>query len=106
MSCRLLDVYCMTRHAELLRLRVKCRATPSGSKPGTPNRKHPVRARLISERRYFLDPEMEANVPFVGDAAALSFGFSFFGFLASRLPRCSPLAMSVSLPRGLDCSIS
>src|SRR4051794_23214130 len=29
-----------------------------------------------------------------GEAGAASFGFSFFGFLASRLPRFSPLAMA------------
>ena len=30
-------------------------------------------------------------------AAAMTFGFSFFGFLASRLPLCWPLAIRVSL---------
>jgi len=29
-----------------------------------------------------------------GEAGAASFGFSFLGFLASRLPRFSPLAMA------------
>src|SRR3954470_15456349 len=29
-----------------------------------------------------------------GEIGAASFGFSFLGFLASRLPRCSPLAMA------------
>jgi hypothetical protein len=29
-----------------------------------------------------------------GETGAASFGFSFFGFFASRLPRCSPLAMA------------
>ena len=29
-----------------------------------------------------------------GEVGAASFSFSFFGFLASRLPRCSPLAMA------------
>jgi hypothetical protein len=28
-----------------------------------------------------------------GEAATAVFGFSFFGFFASRLPRCSPLAI-------------
>ncbi|MEJ1936316.1 hypothetical protein WDZ92_39490, partial [Nostoc sp. NIES-2111] len=38
--------------------------------------------------------------PFVEGAAAIVFGFSFLGFLASRLPRCSPFAMwSSGLPR-------
>jgi hypothetical protein len=48
------------------------------------------------EQRYFLDPllVLEPAVPLIEGAAALVFGFSFFGFLASRLPRCSPLAMS------------
>ena len=31
--------------------------------------------------------------PFKLEAAALTFCFSFFGFFASRFPRCSPLAM-------------
>jgi hypothetical protein len=35
-------------------------------------------------------------VPFWLGAAAMVFIFSFFGFFASRLPRCSPLAMSMS----------
>jgi len=29
-------------------------------------------------------------------AAAITFGFCFFGFLASRFPCCSPLAMILS----------
>jgi hypothetical protein len=32
------------------------------------------------------------------EAATAGFGFSFFGFFASRLPRCSPLAID-----GLHC---
>ena len=32
-----------------------------------------------------------------GEAGAASFGFSFLGFLASRLPRCSPLAIAFSV---------
>ena len=65
---------------------------------------HAERASLGSECRYFLDLAIEATVPFVEGAAALSFGFSFFGFLASRLPRWSPLAMSVSPPGCPECS--
>jgi hypothetical protein len=48
-----------------------------------------------------------------GEAGTASFGFSFFGFFASRLPRCSPLAMACfrcwlvsekdSLSRGSHC---
>src|SRR5215211_3157138 len=97
-------MYRLTRHAEVLRLRVKCPATPSGSKPGTPNRSRPARASVRSECHYFLELAIEATVPFVEGAAALSFGFSFFGFLASRLPRCSPLAMVVSPPGRQECS--
>src|SRR5687767_14730693 len=54
-------------------------------------------------RFYFLDPIVEAVVPFVEGAAAIVFCFSFFGFFASRLPRCSPLAMSPLLvPKGCE----
>ncbi len=41
-----------------------------------------------------MDPALEPAVPLVEGAAAIVFGFSFFGFLASRLPRCSLLGMS------------
>jgi hypothetical protein len=34
--------------------------------------------------------------PFMLGAAAITFAFSFFGFLVSRFPRCSPLAMDQS----------
>ncbi len=54
---------------------------------------------------YFLDTVIEATVPFVEGAAAIVFVFSFFGFFASRLPRCSPLAMSASPDVGPECSI-
>jgi hypothetical protein len=43
----------------------------------------------------FFDCGIEATVPFCEAAAAMVFGFSFFGFLASRLPFCSPFAMAV-----------
>jgi hypothetical protein len=43
---------------------------------------------------YFLEPVLEPDEPLVEGAAAIVFGFSFFGFLASRLPRCSPLGIS------------
>ena len=32
-------------------------------------------------------------MPFIVGAAAITFGLSFFGFLVSRFPRCSPLGM-------------
>src|SRR3954463_10632058 len=35
-----------------------------------------------------------------GEAAGAAFGFSFFGFLASRLPRCSPFAIVRSSSSG------
>ena len=54
-----------------------------------------------SECCYFLDPALEPAVPFVEAAAAMVFGFSFFGFLDSRLPRCSPLAMSAPPVHGV-----
>jgi hypothetical protein len=43
-----------------------------------------------------LDPPLDPAVPFMDGAAAVVFGFSFFGFFASRLPRCSPFGMSAS----------
>ena len=43
---------------------------------------------------YFLVPVLEPMVPFWEAAAAIVFGFSFLGFFASRLPRCSPLAIA------------
>ena len=39
---------------------------------------------------YFFGPALEPVLPFIEGAAAMVFCFSFFGFLASRLPRCSP----------------
>jgi hypothetical protein len=43
---------------------------------------------------YFLELLIAPTVPFWDAAAAIVFGFSFFGFFASRLPRCSPLAIA------------
>src|SRR5215211_3734677 len=48
---------------------------------------------------YLLPPGGFAGAPPLpwlakGEVGAASFGFSFLGFLASRLPRCSPLAMA------------
>src|SRR5689334_8043020 len=50
-------------------------------------------------RVYRLPPDGFAGAPPLdwlanGEAGAASFGFSFFGFFASRLPRCSPLDMA------------
>ncbi len=53
---------------------------------------------------YFLDPVLELTVPFVEGAAAIVFVFSFFGFFASRLPRCSPLAILASPRVGQECN--
>jgi len=49
--------------------------------------------------RYRLPPDGFAGVPPLpwfakGEVGIASFGLSFFGFFASRLPRCSPLAMA------------
>lgn len=44
----------------------------------------------MSCRSYFF---AELMMPFVLGAAAIVFTFAAFGFLVSRLPRCSPLAM-------------
>ena len=48
---------------------------------------------------FFLSARMSGcHVPILRlGAAAITFGFSFFGFLASRLPFCWPLAMTSSL---------
>jgi hypothetical protein len=43
--------------------------------------------------RYFFVAGAEAVIPFVEGAAAMVFGFSFFGFLVSR----APLAMMLLL---------
>jgi hypothetical protein len=51
-------------------------------------------------RRYFFLPEPNVGchpAAFWLGAAAIVLIFSFLGFLDSRLPRCSPLAMSISL---------
>jgi len=56
-------------------------------------------ARQRSRAVYLLPPGGFAGalpLPWLakGEVGAASFGFSFFGFLASRLPRFSPLAMA------------
>jgi len=51
-------------------------------------------------RRYFFLPGAKLGchaAAFWLGAAAMILIFSFLGFLTSRLPRCSPLAMSISL---------
>jgi hypothetical protein len=51
-------------------------------------------------RRYFFLPDAKLGchpAVFWLGAAAIVLIFSFLGFLASRLPFCSPLAMSISL---------
>src|SRR5438132_7575853 len=58
--------------------------------------------------RYFFLPDAKVGCQpavFWLGAAAITLIFSFLGFLASRLPLCSPLAMSISLPGFDDCSI-
>src|SRR4051795_13090293 len=55
---------------------------------------------LSSTRHYFFLPELRVGchpAVFWLGAAAITLIFSFLGFLASRLPLCSPLAMSISL---------
>ena len=57
-----------------------------------------VRSRTIEH--YFFLPEPKVGcqpAPFWLGAAAITLIFSFLGFLVSRLPLCSPLAMSISL---------
>jgi hypothetical protein len=53
---------------------------------------------------YFLDPVLELTVPFVEGAAATVFGFTAFGFLASRFPRCSPFAISAPPSLAPECN--
>jgi hypothetical protein len=58
-----------------------------------------------SRARYpFLGPPLEPAVPFSEGAAAFVFGLSFLGFLASRLPRCSPFGMAAA-PLSAEYSI-
>src|SRR5258708_30051905 len=55
---------------------------------------------LTSAARYFFLPEPKVGchpAVFWLGAAAMVLIFSFLGFLVSRLPFCSPLAMSISL---------
>ena len=55
--------------------------------------------RPMDIRRYFFfpEPKVGCQLPvFWLGAAAITLIFSFFGFLASRFPLCSPLAMSIS----------
>src|ERR1700757_4220000 len=54
---------------------------------------------MMPRRRYFFlsEPKVCFNPPtFWLGAAAIVFSIFFLGFLASRLPLCSPLAMSTS----------
>src|SRR5215210_6555846 len=58
-----------------------------------------------AEAPYFFPVPFRAAVAPVsclakGEAAGAAFGFSFFGFLASRLPRCSPFAIVRSSSSG------
>src|SRR4051794_6538150 len=63
--------------------------------PSHPGRKARVQSQAGDP--YFFPVPFRAAVPVSclakGEAAGAVFGFSFFGFLASRLPRCSPLAI-------------
>ena len=56
-----------------------------------------IEERPNKEGAYLFAPPLDPAVPFTEGAAAIVFGFSFFGFLASRLPRCSPFGMSLVL---------
>ena len=79
------------------------------------NRALPVQVRLpvqsgtrVQQSRvaYFFLPEPNSDcrfpTPFWLGAAAMVLILSFFGFLVSRLLRCSPLAMSLSLGDAFD----
>lgn len=53
---------------------------------------------LAAAGYFFLVPDSGCHAPIVRlGAAAITLGFSFLGFLASRLPLCWPLAMTSSL---------
>src|SRR5215204_2406091 len=72
----------------------------------TPGQLRPVgHLQSRAEARYFFPVPFRAGVAPVsclakGEAAGAAFGFSFFGFLASRLPRCSPFAIVPSSSSG------
>src|SRR5665213_1394230 len=84
------------------------RSNPHGEEPAqrASRTTRPREARLAIRpgcaliRHYFFLPEPNVGchpAVFWLGAAAMVLIFSFLGFLASRLPFCSPLAMSVSL---------
>jgi hypothetical protein len=63
-----------------------------------PLSQHFVRIRPSALRHYFFLPELKLGchpAVFWLGAAAIVLIFSFFGFLASRLPFCSPLAICI-----------
>ena len=64
-------------------------------------------ARPASTRYFFLpEPKAGGHPPvFWLGAAAIVLIFSFLGFLASRLPFCSPLAIAISLARFEDDAV-
>jgi hypothetical protein len=58
------------------------------------------RSQVDAQEPYRLPPTGFAGAPPLpwfakGEVGIASLGFSFFGFFASRLPRCSPLAMAI-----------
>src|SRR3954449_8804290 len=72
--------------------------------PFHPGRKASVQSQA-GDPYFFPVPFRAAGTPVSdfakGEAAGAAFGFSCFGFLASRLPRCSPLAIGLSSLSGL-----
>jgi hypothetical protein len=78
---------------------VTCKRSTTGA-PAIKGVRPKARRMLTSAARYFFLPEPKVGchpAVFWLGAAAMVLIFSFFGFLVSRLPFCSPLAMSISL---------
>jgi len=72
-------------------------AVHTGLKPQVPRLVLKMGAAAVRRKSasYFFEglAALSWAIPFALGAAAITFGFSFFGFFFSRFPRCSPLAM-------------
>ena len=97
-------VGCGTASLPRFRLRDGGRRSFRANAGGPASREKSIRSRcaevIACPYFFLLDPNVgchPAATPFWLGAAAIVLIFSFFGFLDSRLPFCSPLAMTFSL---------